>query len=234
MPIMAAWPLCRYGAKEYGIAGLGQAARERDPRLRSISAIKDGAMARETVRSTTPALQVRSTSHEQTRRLGAALGELLAAGDVVLLSGELGAGKTAFAQGIGAGLGVAGTINSPTFTIVKEYAGRLPLYHFDLYRIEEPDELFALGFDDVFGGEGVAVVEWAERGEDEEMGAAWPECWLRVELRATAPNERTLRVTAAGARGHELLATFAETGVAETGVAETGVAETGRENREDA
>jgi tRNA threonylcarbamoyladenosine biosynthesis protein TsaE len=230
MPIMAAWPLCRYGARENGIAVLDQAARERDPRMRSMSAIKDGAMARETAHSTAPAVEVRSASYEQTRRLGAALGELLAAGDIVLLSGELGAGKTALAQGIGAGLGVAGTINSPTFTIVKEYTGRLPLYHFDLYRIEEPDELFVLGFEDVFGGEGVAVVEWAERGEDEEMGAAWPERWLRVELRATAPDERTLRVTAAGARGRELLAAFAVAVRGQETVAETGVAETGRED----
>ncbi len=160
--------------------------------------------------SAMPAQQMRSASPEETQRLGAALGALLVAGDVVLLLGELGAGKTAFTQGVGAGLGVAGTINSPTFTIVKEYAGRLPLYHFDLYRIEEPEELFALGFEEYFGGEGVAVVEWAERGEDEEMGAAWPQSWLRVELRTTGAGERALALTAAGARGEQLLTAFAQ------------------------
>jgi tRNA threonylcarbamoyladenosine biosynthesis protein TsaE len=180
--------------------------------------------------SVSPAVALHSESAADTHRLGALLGALAQPGDVVLLEGTLGAGKTALTQGIGAGLGVRGAINSPTFTLLKEYQGRLPLYHFDLYRIEEPDELFVLGFEDVFGGEGVAVVEWAERGEDEEMGAAWPERWLRVELRATAPDERTLRVTAAGARGRELLAAFAVAVRGQETVAETGVAETGRED----
>jgi tRNA threonylcarbamoyladenosine biosynthesis protein TsaE len=166
----------------------------------------------------TPALRIHSASPEETRQLGAALGELLAAGDVVLLVGELGAGKTAFTQGIGAGLGVAGTINSPTFTIVKEYTGRLSLYHFDLYRIEESAELFALGFEEYFGGEGVAVIEWAERGEDDELGAAWPERWLRVKLRATGSHEREFDLTAAGPRGEELLAAFARAAQGQTPV----------------
>jgi tRNA threonylcarbamoyladenosine biosynthesis protein TsaE len=157
-----------------------------------------------------PALQMRSASPRETQRLGAALGELLGAGDVVLLVGELGSGKTALTQGIGAGLAVEGPINSPTFTIVKEYSGRLPLYHFDLYRIEEPEELFALGFEEYFGGDGVAVVEWAEHGEDDEIGAAWPQSWLRVELRMTGVQERALAVTAAGSRGEQLLAAFAQ------------------------
>src|SRR6478752_3572153 len=95
-------------------------------------------------------LELRSASAQRTHALGQLLGGRLAPGDVVLLSGELGAGKTVFAQGIGAGLGVSGPINSPTFTLLKEYAGRLPLYHFDLYRIEDPEELFALGFDEYF------------------------------------------------------------------------------------
>src|SRR5215468_5030169 len=101
-----------------------------------------------------------SASVERTRALGRALGELAQAGDVVLLEGALGAGKTAFTQGIGLGLGVAATINSPTFTILKEYEGRQPLYHFDLYRLDEPDELYELGFEDYFRGDGVCVVEW--------------------------------------------------------------------------
>jgi tRNA threonylcarbamoyladenosine biosynthesis protein TsaE len=153
--------------------------------------------------------QLRSGSLEETQRLGAQLGRLLAAGDVVLLTGTLGAGKTAFTQGIGAGLGVRETVNSPTFMLVKEYAGRLPLYHFDLYRIEEPEELYALGFEEYFGGDGVAVVEWAERGED-ARGAVWPANWLRVALRAgvSRPTERTLDLSAQGARGQALLAEY--------------------------
>ncbi len=105
-----------------------------------------------------------SASASQTHRLGALLGGLLRPGDVVLLEGPLGAGKTALTQGIGAGLGVRETINSPTFTLLKEYTGRLPLHHFDLYRIEDPEELFTLGFEDYFSGDGVCVVEWADRG----------------------------------------------------------------------
>jgi tRNA threonylcarbamoyladenosine biosynthesis protein TsaE len=171
-----------------------------------------------------PALRIRSAGPDTTWRLGAALGGLLSAGDIVLLSGELGSGKTAFTQGIGAGLGVAGTINSPTFTIVKEYAGRLPLYHLDLYRVEEPEELFALGFEEYFGGEGVAVVEWAERGEhdnaDGEISAVWPRRWLRVTLRVTGLSERMLDITAAGARGEELLTAFARAAEEQTAVAQ--------------
>jgi len=155
------------------------------------------------------ALTLQSASAGETRRLGALLGGVLAAGDIVLLTGDLGAGKTAFTQGIGAGLGVADTINSPTFTILKEYAGRVPLYHFDLYRIEDPNELPALGFEDYFDGEGVCVVEWAERGEDGSGGdAAWPASWLRIEFQKVSSSERTLCCSAMGQRGRALLAEF--------------------------
>jgi tRNA threonylcarbamoyladenosine biosynthesis protein TsaE len=150
--------------------------------------------------------QARSASIEQTRRVGQALGALLAPGDVVLLIGDLGAGKTALTQGIGAGIGVPGVINSPTFTILKEYTGRLPLYHFDLYRIEAPDEVYALGFEDYFAGEGVCVIEWAERGEprEQDVPPPWPENYLRITLRADGPDKRMIEVTSAGPRGAEL------------------------------
>ena len=159
--------------------------------------------------ATTPII-LTSASIERTHALGRALGELARAGDVVLLEGELGAGKTAFTQGIGLGLGVAATINSPTFTILKEYEGRLPLYHFDLYRLDEPDELYELGFEDYFTGGGVCVVEWAERGEfKDEEEPVWNGDWLRVALRITGEDERTLVCTGEGARGRGLLAAFA-------------------------
>ena len=158
------------------------------------------------------ALILRSRSAEQTRRLGALLGGVLAAGDVVLLSGALGAGKTAFTQGIAVGLGVRGAVNSPTFTLLKEYEGRLPLYHFDLYRIEDPDEVLALGFAEYFAGAGVSVIEWAERGEvaddTNDAPSPWPENWLRITLRATGRHSRELTITAHGARGSDLLAAF--------------------------
>ena len=149
-----------------------------------------------------------SASASQTHRLGALLGGLLRAGDVVLLEGSLGAGKTALTQGIGAGLGVRETINSPTFTLLKEYAGRLPLYHFDLYRIEDPEELFALGFEDYFGGEGVCVVEWADRGVAADGATLWGADWLRIAIAADGGTKRALTCTASGARGVALLRAF--------------------------
>ncbi len=162
----------------------------------------------ETTETTTP-VTLRSANVERTHALGKALGELARAGDVVLLEGELGAGKTAFTQGIGSGLGVTATINSPTFTILKEYQGRLPLYHFDLYRLDEADELYDLGFEDYFRGDGVCVVEWAERGEfKDEEEPVWDGDWLRVVFDITGEDERILVWTAEGARGRELLAAF--------------------------
>jgi tRNA threonylcarbamoyladenosine biosynthesis protein TsaE len=171
-----------------------------------------GMTARDETSETEAAAPVilRSESVERTHALGRALGQLARAGDVILLEGELGAGKTAFTQGIGQGLSVAATINSPTFTILKEYEGRLPLYHFDLYRLDEPDELYDLGFEDYFTGDGVCVVEWAERGEfkdDEEP--VWDGDWLRVALSITGEDERTLACTAEGVRGQQLLSAFA-------------------------
>jgi tRNA threonylcarbamoyladenosine biosynthesis protein TsaE len=153
---------------------------------------------------------LRSDSPEQTRRLGALLGALLHPADVVLLRGNLGAGKTALTQGIALGLGVADTVNSPTFTILKEYAGHLPLYHFDLYRIDQPDELLSLGFEQYFDGDGVCVVEWAERGETDAGlgGALWPDSWLRIELVALGPTSRLLRCAASGERAVALLNAF--------------------------
>jgi len=151
-----------------------------------------------------------SESVERTQALGCALGALAQAGDVILLEGELGAGKTALTQGIGLGLGVSATVNSPTFTILKEYQGRLPLYHFDLYRLDAPDELYDLGFEDYFRDDGVCVVEWAERGEfaDGEE-PVWNGDWLRVTLSISGEHKRMLVCAAEGARGHALLAAFA-------------------------
>jgi tRNA threonylcarbamoyladenosine biosynthesis protein TsaE len=154
---------------------------------------------------------LRSVSVLDTRRLGERLGQLVRAGDVALLYGDLGAGKTAFTQGIGRGLGVAQTINSPTFTLLKEYTGRLPLFHFDLYRIEDADELETLGFEQYFAGEGVCVVEWADRAEGPTAGAEpWPADTLRVAFRRGGATERELVCVAGGPRSEALLAAYAE------------------------
>lgn len=107
--------------------------------------------------------EYRIKNEAETRAFALALTDKLQAGDVLALIGELGTGKTALTRYIGEGLGIHQRISSPTFTIVKEYTdGRLPLYHFDVYRITDPDEMFNIGAEEYFFGEGVCVVEWAD------------------------------------------------------------------------
>ncbi|WP_409291108.1 tRNA (adenosine(37)-N6)-threonylcarbamoyltransferase complex ATPase subunit type 1 TsaE [Peribacillus sp. SCS-37] len=100
-----------------------------------------------------------SNNEEETAAFAGKLAERLLPGDVIALEGDLGAGKTAFTRGVARGLGVRRNVNSPTFTIIKEYQGRLPLYHMDVYRMENQEE--DLGFDEYFHGQGVTIVEWA-------------------------------------------------------------------------
>ena len=108
----------------------------------------------------------KSGSAEDTKKIAAEFAKSLKSGDVLCMSGDLGAGKTAFVQGLAAGLGVLDYVNSPTFTIVNEYSGDLPLYHFDVYRIGDSSEMFDIGFDEYLDGDGVTVIEWAELIED--------------------------------------------------------------------
>ncbi|MDO4622809.1 MAG: tRNA (adenosine(37)-N6)-threonylcarbamoyltransferase complex ATPase subunit type 1 TsaE [Eubacteriales bacterium] len=99
---------------------------------------------------------------DDTYRLAMKIAEQAKPGQLYTLNGDLGVGKTVFAQGMAAGLGIAEPVNSPTFTIVQEYRdGRLPLYHFDVYRIEEPEEMDEIGYEDYFFGNGISLVEWA-------------------------------------------------------------------------
>lgn len=138
-----------------------------------------------------------------THALGQRLGHAAAPGDLILLTGPLGSGKTALTQGIGAALGVMEPVNSPTFTVLKEHhSGRLPLYHFDLYRLDDPEEMWALGFEDYFSGAGVCVVEWAERAAEAWQDRAW--LWLNLAL--TGATARRITGRAQGERGRILLA----------------------------
>lgn len=106
-------------------------------------------------------------SVEQTTAIGLELGKLLKSGDIVCLTGDLGTGKTHITKGIAKGLGIDDHITSPTFTIVNEYdSGRLKFYHFDVYRVSDPDEIYAIGFDDYIFSDGVSVIEWANYIED--------------------------------------------------------------------
>ncbi len=108
-----------------------------------------------------------SGSPQETEALGEALGRALEAGAVVAYTGDLGAGKTAFTRGLARGLGITQSVTSPTFTIVNEYeGGRLPLFHFDLYRLGGWEELFDIGWEDYLARGGVCAVEWSERAED--------------------------------------------------------------------
>lgn len=107
-------------------------------------------------------MKIDSYSAEETYQLGKTIGEKAVKGEVYTLEGDLGVGKTVFTQGFAGGLGIIDPINSPTFTIVQVYEeGRLPLYHFDVYRIGELDEMEEIGYEDYFFGEGVCLIEWA-------------------------------------------------------------------------
>ena len=133
-------------------------------------------------------LRIISHSPEETRALGEKLASGLKPGDVVLLNGELGAGKSELARGIARRLGVTETVASPSFTILNVYeSGRCPLYHFDWYRLESAEELFELGLEEYLGGDGIAVVEWAERCPE-----ALPEKTIRIRLEATGDEERRI------------------------------------------
>jgi len=109
--------------------------------------------------------EMNTTNSEETSRFATRLAEILQPGDVIALEGDLGAGKTTFTKGLAKGLEIKKTVNSPTFTIIKEYKGRLPLYHMDVYRVADAFE--DLGFDEYFEGDGVTVVEWAHLIEEQ-------------------------------------------------------------------
>lgn len=133
--------------------------------------------------------------HEEMRELGAEIAARLAAGDVVLLHGDLGAGKTTMAQGIAGALGVAGPVTSPTFTLVADYAVQPPvrgiarIHHLDLYRLTDPADLVSIGFDDYLTPrDAVSLIEWPERAGD------WlPERALILEIEVTGPDRRRVR-----------------------------------------
>ena len=110
---------------------------------------------------------IETNSASETLALGEKLGKAAKPGQIYTLNGDLGVGKTVFTQGVAAGLGIAEPVNSPTFTIIQEYeGGRLPFYHFDVYRIGDIEEMEEIGYDDYFFGEGVCLIEWAELIEE--------------------------------------------------------------------
>ncbi|EAU62734.1 tRNA (adenosine(37)-N6)-threonylcarbamoyltransferase complex ATPase subunit type 1 TsaE [Stigmatella aurantiaca] len=147
---------------------------------------------------------VQAASPEETHRLGVRLGGLLQPGDFVGLIGDLGAGKTHLVRGVAEGAQVPHSeVASPTFAIVYPYSGRIPLYHADLYRIADEDELYATGFFDLVGSGGAVLVEWLDR-----VPGAAPREYLRITLRPTAEDARELQAEAFGARSEALLAAW--------------------------
>jgi tRNA threonylcarbamoyladenosine biosynthesis protein TsaE len=146
-------------------------------------------------------LEIRINGLKETEDFGIKLGRLLEPGDIVCLNGELGAGKTTMTKSIGIGLGVEEYITSPTFTLINQYRGRMPVYHFDVYRLENVEELYDLGFDEYFFGNGVCIIEWAEKIEK-----MLPEDRLVIDIKnGKNIDERTLHISGHGPRYEELI-----------------------------
>ena len=137
-------------------------------------------------------MEYRTKTPAETETVGETLAAALGPGAVVAFTGDLGAGKTAFVRGLARGLGIGERVTSPTFTIVNEYeGGRLPLFHFDMYRLSSSDELFDIGWEDYLARGGVCAVEWSENVDDALEGAV-----IRVDIRrGESDGERIITVT---------------------------------------
>ncbi|MBR6525176.1 MAG: tRNA (adenosine(37)-N6)-threonylcarbamoyltransferase complex ATPase subunit type 1 TsaE [Clostridia bacterium] len=133
-------------------------------------------------------------SFRETQELGSRLAQHLRAGDVVTLCGDLGAGKSEFSRGVARGLGITGPVPSPSFTILNTYEGREMFYHFDWYRIADPQELYDIGLDEFVGGDGIALIEWSERAEE-----CLPEDYLQVCIEKVDDGTRSITFRAMGA-----------------------------------
>ena len=127
-------------------------------------------------------------SPAETKGLGERIGKLLLPGDVIALTGELGSGKTILTKGIARGMGIKGDpVRSPSFVLIKEYPGKVPLFHFDLYRLKKPEELNTIGYEEYFSGKGAVVIEWAERAKN-----FLPEEYLEIKLSIISKNKRKI------------------------------------------
>jgi len=134
-------------------------------------------------------MEKRTFSPEETKEVGRVLAKELKAGSVVALSGPLGSGKTVLIQGICSGLGVTEFVTSPSFVIINEYPGKIKVYHFDLYRLEDVEEFIKLGYEEYFYGNGITLIEWAEKIE-----TFLPEERMEINLEILSENERRILV----------------------------------------
>lgn len=144
--------------------------------------------------------QITTQSAEETYAFGSRLAKLLQPGDVLCLIGTLGAGKTLFVQGITAGMEATDQAISPTFTIMNVYEGKVPIYHFDLYRLDYPEQLFDIGFDEYVGSQGIALIEWADKFPDQ-----MPRDYLRIEIVPQEAAKRLICLTAFGLRPQQII-----------------------------
>lgn len=147
-------------------------------------------------------LILKTRSHTETKALGERLGKKLQGGEVIALIGELGAGKTCLVQGLALGLGINPReyVTSPSFTLINEYQGRKPLYHIDLFRLKNREQMEELGYEEYFYGEGVTIIEWADKAED-----LLPEEYLRIEMIPLDGNRRRIRLKPFGQSYRETL-----------------------------
>lgn len=134
-------------------------------------------------------MKIVTDSEASTIKLGENIGKVLEPGDIISLTGDLGAGKTQLTKGIAAGLGVVDYVTSPTFIIVNEYEGRIPLYHFDVYRINDIQEMYEIGFDEYLFGKGVCVIEWGDIVSD-----LLPEKIIRINMKKVDDNIREISI----------------------------------------
>jgi len=146
-------------------------------------------------------LEIISHSPEQTQKIGVRIGEIALPGDIFLLVGGLGAGKTCLTQGIAWGLGIKEYAASPSFVVIRELYGRLPLYHIDFYRLDHLEEIAQLGLGDYLYNNGVCVVEWAEKGL-----SLLPEEHLLIEIGYLSDTERSLKLKPSGKRYRKIVA----------------------------
>ena len=146
-------------------------------------------------------MKIVSDSERKTLEIGKAIAKNLNKGDIVCLLGDLGSGKTVLTKGIASALGVdKHEVISPTFVLIRQYAGKIPVYHFDLYRLNNPEDILNLGYEEYLYNEGVSVIEWADK-----LGGLLPQEFLKIELRVTGEKERQLKISARGARYNNLM-----------------------------
>jgi len=146
-------------------------------------------------------MEIISRSEKQTLDIGRKIAANLVKGDIICLWGQLGSGKTVLAKGISSGLGVSKEeVISPTFVLMRRYDARIPVYHFDLYRLSRPDDIINIGYEEFLFGDGVSIIEWADR-----LVHLLPQEFLKVELRVSGESKRSFKFTARGKRHKELL-----------------------------